>query len=101
MNIRKRIYGGFNMWTKIKKAALLTILVVVVLSVSGLGLARHLNVLPNIQSQLSVPSITLIFTQVSTYLKPCEYLTVAEIMCLPLVMFLMMMSRASMIRKVS
>lgn len=89
------------MRTKIKKAALLTILFVVVLSVSGLGLAGYLNVLPNIQSKLGVPSITLIFTQVSTYLRPGQYLTVAEVISLPVVMFLLMMSRASMIKKIS
>ena len=89
------------MRTKIKKAAFLTIMVVVVLSVSGLGLAKYLDVLPDIQSQLSAPSLTLLFSQVSTYLKPGEYLTVVETLCLPFLMFLLMMSRISLIRKVS
>ena len=89
------------MRNKIKKAAFLTIMVVVVLSVSGLGLAKYLNVLPDIQSQLSAPSLTLLFTQVCTYLEPGEYLTVVEILCVPTLIFLLIMSRVSMLRKFS
>ncbi len=89
------------MRTKIKKAALLTIMIVVVLSVSGLGLAKYLNVLPDIQSQLSAPSLTLLFTQVCAYLEPGEYLTVVEIICVPTLIFLLIMSRVSMLRKFS
>ena len=89
------------MRNKIKKAAFLTIMVVVVLSVSGLGLAKYLNVLPDIQSQLSAPSLTLLFTQVCTYLEPGEYLTVVEIIFVPTLIFLLIMSRVSMLRKFS
>ena len=89
------------MRTKIKKAAFLTIMVVVVLSVSGLGLAKHLDVLPDIQSQLGAPSITLLFSQVCAYLQPGEYLTVVEIIFVPTLIFLLIMSRVSMLRKVS
>lgn len=89
------------MRNKIKKATTITVLALVILSLSGLGLAKYLGLLPDIHTKLFVSSLTLLFTQVCTYLEPAEYLTVAEVICIPSLILLLIITRASMIRRFS
>lgn len=89
------------MRNKIKKATTITVLALVILSLSGLGLAKYLGLLPDIHTGRLVSSLTLLFTQVCTYLEPAEYLTVVEAICIPSLILLLIITRASMIRRFS
>jgi len=86
---------------KIKKAAILTVLVAVVLSVSGLCLAKYLDVLPGIQTKLIVSSLTHFGTHLRTHLNISEYRPTIEIICANVFLCLMLITRVSLVRKVS
>jgi hypothetical protein len=87
------------MLNKIKKAAILTTLVVVVLSVSGLCLAKYLDVLPDIHPKLIVSGLTNFATQIHTYLSISKYRPTIEIICANVFICLMLITRASLVRR--
>jgi hypothetical protein len=80
---------------KIIILAMLTTVVVVGLSV--FVVAKYLD----IQPRHITPSLTPLFSQMHTYLKPGQYLPLIEKICFSAFIFLLITIRASMIRKVS
>ncbi len=91
------------MRNKIKKLAFLTMIVVVILSV--LGLAKYLNMQPKqIVSGLTSLATQLqaqIHTQLQTQLQPIEHLSTTEKLCFPAAMFLLLILRTSMLRRIT
>lgn len=83
------------MRNKIIILAMLTTVIVVGLSV--LVVAKYLD----IQPRHIASSLTPLFSQMYTYLKPGQYLPFIEKTCFFAVIFLLITIRASMIRKVS
>ncbi len=91
---------------KIKTLAILTTVLVVVLS--GLGLAKYLHVQSGSmvcdgnEVTLEVSCLTHFGTQLGTYLNGYGYqFSIIEKMCLPGFVFLLVISRTSLIRKMS
>lgn len=89
------------MLRKIKRLSILSTAVVVI-SALGLGLAKYLNLLPDIQPKLKiiVSSLTLLLTQFQTYLSSNECLLAIEITFVTVLVLFMIIIRLSMIRKV-
>ncbi len=85
---------------KIKRLTILATAVVVI-SALGLGLAKYLNVLTDIQPKLRhiVSSLTLLATQLHTYLSSSECLMAFEIISVTVLVLLMIIIRLSMLRK--
>ena len=85
---------------KIKRLTI-TSTAVVVISALGLGLAKYLYLLPDIQPKLKiiVSSLTLLLTQLHTYLSSSECLLAFEIISVTVLVLLMIIIRLSMIRK--
>jgi len=93
---------GDKMRNKIKRLAILTTVVVVVLSV--LGAVKYLDIQPKhivFSLTLIVSTVTHFGTQLHTYLNSSEYLTAIEIVCVPSLILLLIIVRASMIRRVT
>jgi len=83
------------MRTKIKTLAFFTMIVVVILSV--LGVAKYLN----IQPKLIASSLANLATQLCTYLNNNEFLLAIEKICAVALTLLLIILRASMLRKVT
>ena len=85
---------------KIKRLTILSTAVVVI-SALGLGLAKYLNVLTDIQPKLRhiVSSLTLLLTQLHTNLSSSKCLIAMEIISVTVLLLLMIIVRLSMIRK--
>jgi len=91
------------MRNKIKKVAFLTMIVVVILSV--LGIAKYLDLQPK-QIASGITSLatqlqTQIHTQLQTQLKPVESMSAAEKLCFPAALFLLLILRTSMVRRIT
>ena len=93
------------MRNKIKKSAIPTAAVVVVLSV--LGLAKYLNFQlgctlgNNNAATLMLSSLTHLGTQLRAYLNSSNYLSAVKITCVDALIFLLFISRGSLLRKVT
>jgi hypothetical protein len=91
------------MRTKIKTLAFLTMIVVVILSV--LGVAKYMDMQPKQivsgLTSLATQLQTQIHAQLQTQLKPVENLSAAEKLCFPAAMFLLIILRVSMVRRIT
>ncbi|GAF78470.1 unnamed protein product [marine sediment metagenome] len=90
---------------KIKKSAILTGAVVVVLSV--LGLAKYLNIQPgctlgsNNSATLMLSSLAHLGTQLRAYLSTSNCLSLIKMTCVDTLLFVLIISRLSQIRRVT
>jgi hypothetical protein len=95
----ENIFMGEQMRNKIKTLAFLTMIVVVILSV--LGVVKYLD----LQPKQIVSGLTSLATQLQvhmqTQLKPVEHLSATEKLCFPAVMFLLIILRTSMVRRIT
>ena len=95
-------YMGDKMRNKIKRLAILTTVVVVVLSV--LGAVKYLDIQPkHIVSSLTliVSTLTHFGTQLYTYLNSIQFLSVVETTSVLALILLLIILRASMLRRVT
>jgi len=87
------------MRTKIKTLAFLTLIAVVILSV--LGVAKYLDMQPK-QIVSGLTSLaTQLQMQLQTQMKPVEHLSATEKLCFPAAMFLLIILRVSMVRRIA
>lgn len=104
MNVRTHIKGG-KMAKKIKKSAILTGAVIVVLSV--LGLAKYLNFQPgctlgnNNAATLMLSTLTHLGTQLRAYLYTSNCLSMIKMTCVDALLFVLIISRVSQIRRIT
>ncbi|MHC4543322.1 MAG: hypothetical protein ACYTDW_00785 [Planctomycetota bacterium] len=80
-----------------RKIIILAMLTTVVVGLSVLLVAKYLD----IQTRHIASSLTPLFSQMHTYLKPGEYLPFIEKTCFFALIFLLITIRTSMIRKVT
>ncbi|HUS74175.1 MAG TPA: hypothetical protein VMY06_14035 [Sedimentisphaerales bacterium] len=90
---------------KIKKSAILTGAVVVVLSV--LGLAKYLNIQPgctlggNNSVRLMLSSLTHLGTQLRAYLSTSNCLSLIKMTCVDALIFFLLISRISLLKRLT
>jgi len=87
------------MRNKIKTLAFLTMIVVVIVSV--LGVAKYLDLQPKQIASGLTSLATQLQVHMQTQIKPVEHLSTAEKLCFPGAMFLLLILRTSMIKRIT